>query len=153
MVIHGTMAKEHLARLARRRRGREAKLIERLSQLVQFQTGQLLKIDGTKLRNERVLQQAIYTIGLLQISSCGVGNAAAAAAAPGGAAALAGSTDGSEFADSANGGHQLIVETDAAGACPDADGSDWSVEEFEDSGSDGDHHQEQLCPTIPTLLA
>ena len=57
---------EHRAKMARRRRGREAKQMERLKQLLQIpgKTEQL----GT---NAHVLQQAIATIKLLQISGAG----------------------------------------------------------------------------------
>ena len=60
---------EHLAKMARRRRGREAKQMERLKQLLQIpgKTEQLLKVNGTKVRNELILQQAIATIKLLQM--------------------------------------------------------------------------------------
>ena len=67
--------------------------------------------------------------------------AATVATAPSGAAALAGST---------------AVKTDAAGAAgtgADADGSDVSVEEFEDSGSEGHHHYEPAAATEQAAAA
>ena len=58
----GPTKMEHLAKMARRRRGRETKRMERLKQLLQIpgKTEQ----NGTTLR---VLQQAIATIKLLQM--------------------------------------------------------------------------------------
>ena len=73
---------KHLAKMARRRRGREAKQMERLKQLLQIpgKTEQLLNINGTTVRNQHVLQQAIATIQLLQMRTSGANDAANGAA-------------------------------------------------------------------------
>ena len=72
-MLSSAVAKPHdavkwaAARKAKRRRGREVKQMERLKQLLQIpgKTEQLLWVNGTTVRNEHVLQQAIATIQLL----------------------------------------------------------------------------------------